>query len=417
MRAEIIAVGSELLTPDHCDTNSLLITEKMNEAGFAVYLKSVVGDRSDDIAALLRAALDRSAFVLICGGLGPTEDDLTRRAVAEALGRPLSISAPLLENLRALFARRGYPMRPINERQAEVIEGAQVLENSVGTAPGLWLEERGVQIVLLPGPPRELSPMLENHVLPRALELGAGRHLVKRSFRILGMTESEVDSRIAPIYTQYPQVDTTILASRGYIGIRMHQWVRQGEQAGAIEELSGRIDLTLGSAVFTRTDQPLEEVIGRLLRESGRTLAVAESCTAGMIGSAITRVPGSSDYFLGGVLCYSNDVKERLCGVPGDLLRRHGAVSVEVAEALANGVRLVAGSSTGLSVTGIAGPGGGSPEKPVGLVYVGLADGSRVAHLRRVLPGDRALIRERASYAALAFLYQHMVAETGGGRT
>lgn len=416
MRAEIIAVGSELLTPDHCDTNSLLITEKMNEAGFAVHLKSVVGDRSRDIAALVRAALGRSDFVLICGGLGPTEDDLTRRAVAEALGRPLSISLPVLENLRALFASRGYLMRPINERQAEVIEGAQVLENTVGTAPGLWLEERGVQIVLLPGPPRELSPMLANHILPRALKLGAGGHLVKRTFRIVGMTESEVDSRIAPIYTQCPKVETTILASRGYIGVRLHQWAGQGEHAQAIEELSDRIGLTLGGAVFTRTDQSLEEVVGQLLRESRRTLAVAESCTAGLIGSAITRVPGSSDYFLGGVLCYSNDVKERLCGVPGDVLRRHGAVSAEVAEALAKGVRMATGSTIALSVTGIAGPGGGSPEKPVGLVYVGLADGSRVTHFRRVLPGDRALIRERASYAALAFLYQHMTAETGGGR-
>jgi nicotinamide-nucleotide amidase len=416
MRAEIIAVGSELLTPDHCDTNSLLITERLNQAGFAVHLKSVVGDRSDDIAALVRAALRRSDFVVICGGLGPTEDDLTRRAVAGALGRQLSVNAPLLEQLRVLFARRGYPMRPINERQAEVIEGAEVLENAVGTAPGLWLQEGGVQIVLLPGPPRELSPMMENHVLPRALKLGAGRHLVKQSFRVLGMTESEVDSRIAPIYTQYPQVDTTILASRGYIGIRLHQWAGAWEQTGAIEDLACRIERALGSAIFTRTDDSLEEVVGRLLRQSGRTLAVAESCTAGMIGCAITRIPGSSDYFLGGILCYSDDIKERLCGVPGNLLCKHGAVSAEVAEALAEGVRLATGSSTGLSVTGIAGPGGGSPEKPVGLVYVGLADGSRVVNRRRVLPGDRALIRERASYAALAFLYQHIIAARNAGQ-
>ena len=404
MKAEIIAVGSELLTPDHLDTNSLYLTEKLWEVGFRVHLKTVVGDDEQGISTILRSALSRSDLILITGGLGPTEDDLTRTAVAATLNRSISIDTNILEALRQRFASRGYKMAKINERQAEVIAGAEVLSNSFGTAPGMWLVEGGVGIALLPGPPREIKPMLESQILPRLRQLGMGKRLARKSFVVAGMTESEVDSRVAPIYTTYPKIQTIILSSPAGITLKLFQWMDEGEESQALEELSSRIVEVLGDAVYTSTGESMEEVIGRMLSESGLTLAVAESCTAGLIGWRITRVPGSSNYFLGGVLCYSNDVKIDLCGVSRQVLEQHGAVSAEVAEGLAGGVRKKLGSSIGLSVTGIAGPAGGSVERPVGLVYVGLADADRMMHERRILPGDRDTIRERIAYFALSCL-------------
>jgi nicotinamide-nucleotide amidase len=409
MKAEIIAIGSELLTPDRIDTNSLYLTQKLNEAGFEVSLKSVVGDNADDIESLVRAALQRSRLIVLCGGLGPTEDDLTRVATARALRRGLTLHAEILEALRRRFAKRGYQMARINERQAEVIDGAEILNNPVGTAPGMWIEESGAFLVLLPGPPRELQAMFESQVLPRAFRLGSQKRLKQTSLSLHGLPESEVDTRIAPIYKNYPQIQTTILAVKGCISVRLQRWLGPDERAADLEELAGRIHAELGNDVFTTTDETLEEVVGRLLRQSGRSLAVAESCTAGMVASAITRVPGSSDYFRGGVVCYSNELKADLCRVPNELLERHGAVSAEVAEALACGARALAHSSVGLSVTGIAGPGGGSEQKPVGLVYVGLADETRRVHARRVFPGDRATVRELATSLALGRLRRFLL--------
>jgi nicotinamide-nucleotide amidase len=410
MNAEIVAVGSELLTPDHLDTNSLFLTGRLNEAGFEVHLKTIVGDSAHEITEVVQAALTRSDVVVITGGLGPTEDDVTRQAVAEALGRRLSLDAGLLENLRRRFAGRGIPMPAINDRQAFTIEGAEVLPNPNGSAPGMWIAEGTRHIALMPGPPNELKPMYDAQVAPRVAALGGGRRVVRRALRIIGMTESEVDSITAPIYSTCSSVQTTILASAGYIGLYMYQWVRSGERPEQVDSLSQAIQATLGDAVFTTSDESLEEVLGRMLRESGNTLAVAESCTSGLIGMRLTGVPGSSDYFLGGVLCYSNKVKEHLCGVPAALIQQHGAVSPEVAEALAQGVRQAIGSSIGLSVTGIAGPGGGSADKPVGLVYLGLADAKTTTHARRVIPGDRQTVRERTAAFALALLRRRLLA-------
>ena len=411
MKAEIIAIGSEMLTPDHLDTNSLYITQKLNEAGFEVRLKTIVGDNEDDITSALRAALEHSELIILSGGLGPTEDDLTRSAVARVLERSLRVDPGLLEALRQRFAGRGYSMPKINERQAETIGGAEILENSFGTAPGMWIEEAGRHIVLLPGPPRELKPMVENHVLPRTQKLGQGRRMARRVLHVTGMTESEVDSKVAPIYKAYSQVRTTILASPGQIALRLYRWLDPGERAADLEELSAKMQETLGEAIFSDTGESLEEVVGRILRESGNTLAVAESCTAGMVGMRITRVPGSSEYFLGGILCYSNDAKRNLCSVPATLMEKQGAVSGEVAEALACGVREALRSSIGLSITGIAGPGGGTPAKPVGLAYVGLSDGKRTIHLRRIIPGDRETIRERTTYFALSSLRRFLISK------
>ena len=254
MKAEIIAIGSELLTPDRVDTNSLYLTEKLNQAGFEVRLKTVVGDNEIDIALLIRAALQRSTVIVLCGGLGPTEDDLTRRAIATALHRRLVLHEEILEALRRRFAARGARMAKINERQAEVIESAEVLDNPVGTAPGMWIEADGAYLALLPGPPRELQAMFQSQVLPRAIRLGRGVELKKRVFGVQGLTESEVDTRIAPIYKTYSHIQTTILAATGCISVRLQRWLEPGQQPSDLEELAGKISTELGAAIFTSAD-------------------------------------------------------------------------------------------------------------------------------------------------------------------
>jgi nicotinamide-nucleotide amidase len=409
MRAEIIAVGSELLTPDNIDTNSLYLTHGLNESGFEVRLKSIVGDDETDIAEILRTALQRSDLILLSGGLGPTEDDRTRQAVASVLNRPLSTDKNILDRMRQRFAARGFRMSANNERQAQVILGAEVLDNPMGTAPGMWIVEKGRYIVLLPGPPRELKSIFEQKVAPRISKLGGETRLAYRSFHVTGLTESELDSRLAPIYTSYPQIRTTLLAGARHISVRLYQWIDTSKSPGELEELAGKIQAELGDAVFATGGESMEEVVGRQLRESGNTLAVAESCTAGMLGMQITRIPGSSEYFMGGILCYSNQSKIDLCGVPAELLEKHGAVSGEVAESLARGVRAALRSSVGLSITGIAGPGGATPEKPVGLVYIGISIGERTESRSRIMPGDRETIRERSTYLALSWLRRKLI--------
>jgi len=409
MKAEIIAVGSEMLTPDHLDTNSLFVTELLKAAGCEVHLKTVVGDDNADIERVVRDALGRSDLVIMSGGLGPTEDDVTRAAVASALGRELTVDSGLIEALQRRFAARGYRMPKINERQAQVIGGSRILDNPNGTAPGQWIEEGGVGIALLPGPPRELRPMVERHILPWVRERTGGRQCAERVLHITGMTESEVDSIAAPLYREYVAIRTTILAKTGHIALHMSRWIDPADHPADLDELAGRIREALGDAVFSTAREDLEEVVGRLLLDSGQTLALAESCTSGMIGMRITRVPGSSRYFVGGVMCYSNAVKQSLCGVSAGLLEKHGAVSVECAEALALGIRNALRSTIGLSVTGIAGPDGGTPEKPVGLVFAGVTDGKRTTGVKRILPGDREMIRERAAYFALSSLRRFLI--------
>jgi nicotinamide-nucleotide amidase len=410
MRAEIIAVGSELLTPDNIDTNSLYLTHGLNEAGFEVRLKSVVGDDEPDIAGILRAALQRSDLIVFSGGLGPTEDDLTRRAVAGVLDLPLDTDPLVLEKMRQKFAARGFRMSTNNERQAQIIRGAEVLENPLGTAPGMWIEKEGRHVVLLPGPPRELKSIFEEKVAPRIVRLGGEKKLSYKSFHVTGLTESELDSRLAPIYTGYPQIRTTVLAGTKHIAVRLYHWIDSPRDSVELEELAAKIQAELGDAVFATGGESMEEVAGRQLKASGNTLAVAESCTGGMLGMHITRVPGSSEYFLGGILCYSNQSKIDLCGVPAELLEKYGAVSAESAEALARGVRNSLRSSIGLSITGIAGPGGATPEKPVGLVYIGISIGDKTESRSRVMPGDRETIRERSTYLALSWLRRKLLA-------
>ena len=403
MRAEIIAVGSELLTPYRLDTNSLFLTSELNLIGIRVIHKAVVGDTPEEMRSSFRHALDRADVVVSTGGLGPTDDDRTRQTVADLLGRKLHTDQAILQHIRERFRRYNRPMPEINARQALVPEGATILPNARGSAPGLWIENNGHIVILLPGVPMELHALFEKEVKPRLLQLGLSERLFTRDLRIVGLPESDVEQRVSPLYALYPETETTILAAP--TGIQLHPSVWSSDAAGAeqmLNEISERMALALGEYLYTMRGETLEEVVGRVLTENQATIAVAESCTGGMLAERLTNVPGSSAYFRGGVVCYSNDLKTSLVDVPPDVIESKGAVSSEVALALADGIRKRTGATLGVGVTGIAGPGGGSPEKPVGLVHIGIADehGPREKAFRFPY-GDRDRIRLQAAQAAL----------------
>ena len=405
LNAEIIAVGSEMLTPHRVDTNSLWLTEQLNAFGIEVRMKVVVGDDEARLEEAIRDALRRSQVVISTGGLGPTEDDITRKIFARVLGRRLQLHEPILDNIRARFAKRNMKMPEINARQALVPEQADILENERGTAPGLMMREKNAVIFLLPGPPREMKPMFERSVAP-VLKREAGSSFILRCrLSIFGLSESGVDEIAAPIYSRYTNPQTTILADRGVIELHLAAHART-EQDGnnLLTELSSQLEDALGHHVFSTRGETLEEVVGEWLRFRRDTLAVAESCTGGLLAARITDIPGSSDYFLEGVVPYSNEAKIDLLGVPEHLFASHGAVSAEVAQALAEGIRERSAASFGIGITGIAGPDGGSDEKPVGLVYIGLAEEAGTDTRRYHFPGDRYLIRQLTVNAALDLL-------------
>jgi nicotinamide-nucleotide amidase len=402
MDAEIIAVGSELLTSNRQETNSLYLTQKLNALGIEVRFKTIVGDNAEHLAQVFRAALGRSRLIFLTGGLGPTEDDLNRQVVAEVLGRPLHEVPEIRRRIEERFARLGRPMSENNARQALVPEGAEWLENKLGTAPGLWISHQSVAVVLLPGPPKELEAMFEATCAPRLASLATGECLRSRVYKTVGLAESEVDQRIAPLYKNYQNPRTTILATPGVIEIHLQARATNDVEANELlDQLGDRIEAALGEYVFSSGGESLEEVVGMYLVMRQKTVAVAESCTGGLLSERLTRVPGSSNYFLGGMVCYSNELKTTLAGVPADLIAEHGAVSLAVAQAMAEGVRKRTGASLGIGITGVAGPGGGTPEKPVGLVFIALADenGTQIREFR--FPGDRERVRHWATQMAL----------------
>lgn len=405
MDAEIIAVGSELLTPFRQDTNSLYLTGKLNGLGIEVRFKTVVGDDRERLAATLRLALSRSELVILTGGLGPTEDDLSREVAADVLGRPLREVEEIRRRIQERLARLGRSMSANNLRQATVPEGADWLRNERGTAPGLWIEQPGRIVILLPGPPGELEAMFEAACLPRLELLSGGRRLRTRVYKVVGLPESEVDHRIAPLYTPYQNPATTILSTLGTIEVHLRaQGSNDREAEALLTELGDKIEFALGDHIFSSRGETLEEVVGMYLVLKQKTVAVAESCTGGLVSERLTRVPGSSGFFLGGVVCYSNELKTRFVGVPGEMIAEHGAVSKPVAQALAEGIRRRAASSLGLGLTGIAGPSGGTPEKPVGLVFIALAD-ARSTEVRQFrFPGERERVRMWSSVAALEMI-------------
>jgi nicotinamide-nucleotide amidase len=406
VNAEIIAVGSELLTPFRMDTNSLYLTEQLNQLGVAVIFKGVVGDNLAQLVAAAQHALFRSEILIFSGGLGPTEDDLTREAVAEALGLPLRRDNEILTAIERRFAARGWKMSPNNAKQSDVLEGAAVLPNPNGTAPGQWLsgkfDGRERIIILLPGPPHELKALFEAECRERLRAKLPPAFLATRVLKVAMLGESLVDARVAPIYKRFTDVQTTILAGAGEIQLHFQAQASSIEAAQhLVDEAADAVEQELDDAVYSRDGESLEQIVGYWLQMRNATLAVAESCTGGLLGERITSVGGSSRYFAGGAIVYSNTVKTELAGVPADMIERHGAVSREVAAALAEGIRYRCEATLGIGITGVAGPSGGTPEKPVGLVFHALASDSGTEVIERNFPGDRKRIRWFATTLAL----------------
>ena len=410
MSAEIIAVGSELLTPQRLDTNSLFLTQELNQLGIEVTTKFVVGDDRERLADTVRLAAARSQFVLVSGGLGPTEDDVTRDAVALAVDRRMTFQASISDTIEQRFRSFGRTSMPeINKRQAFVIEGADVLPNDRGTAPGMWIDHRHCSIVLLPGPPHELKSMFLKQCLSRIERRVPKQFIETLVLRITGMGESDLDQMIAPIYKKYANPVTTILAHNG--DLQVHLRARCSTHAEALTllaEVGGRIEPLLGDRIYSRNGDPLEVVVGNLLKKQNGFLAVAESATGGLLAERITNVPGSSDYFLGGFVTYSTVMKMSLLGVPQDVLDKFGPVSQETAEAMAIGARIRSAATHALAITGNAGPTTDGDKAPVGIMYVSLADAAGVITVSRVFPSDRERNRHFAGQMALDFLRKRL---------
>jgi nicotinamide-nucleotide amidase len=409
MRAIFIAVGSELLDLDRVDTNSTYVARRLREKGILMDMKVVVGDHLDNLSWIVKKACQRAQLVILSGGLGPTEDDITREAVATALKKELVFREEIVAELEAIFRRRGMAMPEINSRQAFVIEGAEILPNAVGTAPGLFCDEGNCKVLLLPGPPNELVPIFEaafaKHIAP-----AANYHIYSRVFKLTGISESEADSRCADVYRKYRNPVTTVLASPGVIELHFLGRSRNSDEEARrlTDELAGKVRERLEEFIYAEEDVSLPEVVVGELKKRGLTLAVAESCTGGGLGNQVTSVPGSSEVFLGGVIAYANSLKARILGVREETLRRHGAVSEATAIEMAVGVRKLCGAAIGLAVTGIAGPGGDNPKKPVGLVHMHLSAEGFDRGMRQIFSGSREIIKLRSEQYALNMVREYL---------
>jgi nicotinamide-nucleotide amidase len=408
LTAEVLAVGSELLTPFRQDTNSLFLAGRLNDAGIDLRWKTIAGDDRRDLAAAIRHARARVDLVVTTGGLGPTADDLTREAAADVLGLPLEEDAAVLAAIRARFEARRIPMSPLNRRQALVPRGATVLPNPRGTAPGLWIEEGNGVIVLLPGPPRELEPMFDDHVAPRLRARSGARRVRRRVIQTTGRPESAIDEVAQPVYSAWTgpvPIDTTILAAPGLIELHLSA---RGEDADALDRALDAgvrsLAAVLGDAVVSVDGRNLEVVVGERLRERGLRIGVAESCTGGLLLGRLTDVPGSSTWVLGGVVAYDNRLKTEQLDVDAGLLAQQGAVSEAVARAMAHGVRARLRSDVGVAITGIAGPDGGTPAKPVGTVVIAAVTPEADVARTFLFAGDRRMVRQQSVNAALNML-------------
>ncbi|MGD1107207.1 MAG: competence/damage-inducible protein A [Terracidiphilus sp.] len=414
MKSEIIAVGSEMLTPYRQDTNSLYLTEKLNSLGISVAFKTVVGDRRKDLISAIKTALSRTDVLILMGGLGPTEDDLTREAVAEALSLTLRRDATQVAALHARAATWRITMPPNNLKQADVLDGATLLPNPNGSAPGQWLDITfsGFRklVMLLPGPPHECRPLFDAECLPRLRAAAPPRSIAVRTLKAAMIPESQADKLLAPIYSSYADVETTLLAHTGDLQITLicSKSTAQAAQA-RVDELAERIEEALEDWFYSSQGDTLEQIVLYYLGLRQATLAVAESCTGGLIAQRITSVPGASRSFLGGVVVYSDELKTAFAGVPAELIAQHGAVSAQVAKALADGIRARTGATIGLGVTGIAGPTGATESKPVGLVYIAVSDAQGTDAIDRTFRGDRERIREWASQMALDLVRRRLM--------
>jgi nicotinamide-nucleotide amidase len=409
--AEIIAVGSELLGSTRADTNSLYLSGKLAEIGIDVRIKSVVGDERGDLAILLRQALDRADLVILTGGLGPTDDDLTRDVVSEVLGLPMAVDDSIVANIRARFEKRGLVMPEVNRRQALVPRGATVLDNPNGTAPGLFIDHAGAYgrriVILLPGPPRELQPMFDLVCTGPLGERAGNERAYRTTLFITGRGESHVEQLVQPIYSRWreasPPISTTILAAMGQI--ELHLVVRETDEARArmiLDRARAELMSVIAADVYSTDGRAMEEVVGGLLTSRGYSIAAAESCTGGLFTSRLTDVPGSSAYVRASVIAYAYEDKTALLGVPAELIAAHGAVSEPVAVAMAEGVRARTNADVAVGITGIAGPGGGTPTKPVGTVVIAVIVPNQPVYVRTYsFFGNRAMVKFQATQAAL----------------
>jgi len=414
MKAEIVAVGSEMLTPFRQDSNSLYLTEKLNEMGVTVAFKTIVGDRKKDIVGVIRTALGRADILALMGGLGPTEDDLTREAVAEALSVRLRRDATLVAALHARAATWRMSMPENNLKQADVLDGATVLPNPNGSAPGQWIDTtwNGYRklLFLVPGPPNECTSLFDAECVPRLRTALPVRFIATRTLKAAMIPESQADKLAAPIYTAYKDVETTILAKTGDIQLTLLSSKNSlAEAQDRVDELAGRLEEVLEEWLYSSKGESLEQTVLDCLGFRDATLAVAESCTGGMLAQRITSVSGSSRSFLGGAVVYSNEMKTALAGVAPELVERHGAVSEEVARALAEGIRKRTGATIGVGVTGIAGPTGGTESKPVGLVYIAVSDAQKTECLQRNFRGARDRVREWTTTQALDLVRRRLM--------
>ncbi len=414
MQVELFSVGTELLLGQIVDTNASFLAGKLSELGINVYHKTTVGDNARRLAAALRISLGRSDVVLATGGLGPTEDDITAAAVAEVMEVGLVEDEATSQKIRSFARSRGIRLLDSLLKQARVPDGAAVVPNAIGTAPGFMISRDSKTVIALPGVPTEMKAMAEQTVLPylaaRAAQEGAAV-IVSRMLRLAGIGESQAEAEISDLLQAQTNPTIAPLAKAQEVWLRLT--ARAPDRAAAeelIAPVEAEIRQRLGDHIYGADGETLEAAVGDMLRKAGLTLAIAESCTGGLVGHRITDIPGSSDYFLASLTTYSDESKVDLLGLPKETLEAHGAVSAEAAAAMAEGVRRAAGADLGLSVTGIAGPGGGTPTKPIGLVYLGRADAAGTVTEELRLRGDRLMIKERAAQLALYLLYRGLKA-------
>jgi nicotinamide-nucleotide amidase len=405
--AEVIAVGSELLGTTRLDTNSLYLSGRLGSLGIRLKAKSVVGDDRRELARMLRAALERVDLVVLSGGLGPTDDDVTRDAVADVLELPMAEDAAIVERIRARFVKRGLRMPEVNRKQAMVPRGATVLHNPMGSAPGLMIEHRRNLVLLLPGPPRELQAMFEGLANGPLKERAGNERLFQAVLYVTGQSESHVEEVAQPLYSRWrdavPAIETTILAAPGQVELHLSMLSDDSDRAARLlADARTELAIALGPDVFSTDGRPMEEIVGGLLARRRWTIGVAESCTGGLLQSRLTDVPGSSAWVTGGIVAYSNALKWLFADVAAALIEEHGAVSEPVAVALAEGIRARAGSHIGVGITGIAGPSGGTEAKPVGTVAIAVAGPEGPAHVRTFwFLGNRTQVKFNATQAAL----------------
>jgi nicotinamide-nucleotide amidase len=412
MDAAIIAVGSEMLGPVRVDTNSLKITAALESFGISVVRKSIVGDLLPDLVAEIRSSHGRAELLVLTGGLGPTEDDLTREALTEALGLTMRVEQSIIDKLEARFAARGWKMPEVNKRQANVFVGQTMLENQRGTAPGFHLERDGKHVWVFPGVPHELEWMVATYLVPWLEEVSGGRSRYRRVLKISGLTESGVEEKLKPYYDAHPGELVTILASSGHVEIHLSASGSESEARASLAAREQELQAIFGARIFGYDDDTLESVLGDLLRERRQTVSTAESCTGGLLGSRITDVSGSSAYYMGGGVCYTAVAKTALAGVDPSLIAAHGEVSEEVAVALARGIRERFATTWGVGITGIAGPTGGTPEKPVGTVHIAVSGPGGDTYRKLLWQGPRTIVKWYSTQQALDLLRRAILTNT-----